>query len=241
MKLQLLLSLGTFVLISGQPAHAEERLVRSVAVSGQCLRSVVPDRGSIVVTIDNQDKNVQAATKKTTEAYDALKKAVQKLALKDVELQTSEYNVQEVREWEKDKSVFKGFRARMGMEVTTSEIARLGDVISIASNQKITNVGALRSFLSEEKNRQEREACLEEAIAHAQTKAAKMARAAGAKLGRVLQLKEENASMTPVPPPYQPLFRAKSSMMESSQDAAPTIDSSTQKLSLSVDALYALD
>lgn len=223
-------------------AQAQEKLVRSIAVSGQCLRSVVPDRGSIVVTIDNQDKNVQVATKKTTDAYETLKKAIQKIALKDVELQTSEYNVQEIREWEKDKSVFKGFRARMGLEVTTSEIARLGEVIATASNQKITDVGALRSFLSDEKNRQEREACLEEAISHAQVKASKMAKAAGAKLGRVLQLKEEGASMTPVPPPYEPRRMMKSSLMESSiADAAPRIDSSTQKLSLSVEALYALD
>lgn len=237
-----MLAIFGFLILCAPGAQAQDRgLVRSISVSGQCLRSVVPDRGSIIVTVDHQDQNVQVATKKTTEAYEALKKAVQKLALKNVELQTSEYNVQEVREWEKNRTVSKGFRARMGLEVTTSEIARLGEVIAAAANAKITDVGALRSFLSDVKNREEREACLEEAIGHAQAKAAKMAKAAGAKLGRVLQLKEEGSSMNPVPQPMaEARFMAKSSMMDSSV-AAPAIDSTTQKLSLSVEALYALD
>ena len=239
--LGVVVSLSTLTLGAQSEAQAQERgYVRSISVSGQCLRTALPDRGSITVTADNRDKNLQTATKKTTESYEELKKAVQKLGLKNVELQTSEYVVDEIREWEKDKSVFKGYRARMGLQVTTSEFARLGEVIAIASNQSLKEVGSLRTFLSDEKNREERTACLEEAIGHAQIKAAKMAKAAGAKLGRVLQLQEEGASN---PQPPTPMYEARmlKSAMNDAMPAPPSVDAANQKISLSIQAVYSLE
>lgn len=229
------------MLLTGSPrASAQGRdLVRAVSVNGQCLKMVPADRGAIVVTADIQDKDLQQAIKKSTQSYEAVRGAVQKLGLKDAQLTTSEYNVQEVRDWEKDRSVFKGYRARMGLQVATSEISRLGEVIAIAAKLGVRDVGALRTYLSEEKTKRERESCLEMAITNAQSKAARMAKAASAKLGRVLTMTEEGAEA-----PNPPIMHMKSANveMEASADMAPpSVDASSERISVNVNVTYGLE
>jgi uncharacterized protein YggE len=213
---------------------------RTVSVSGQCLRTAFPDRGSLVVTPDFQDKDIKVATRKAAESYEKIKKEVQALKLKDIELQTNEYSVNELVEYVKGKPVSRGYRARMGLQVTTSETARLGEVIAIAASNSVKDVGALSTFLSDEKSRSEREACLEEAIQHASAKAARMAHAAGARLGKIVTLVEEQGYS---PQPVRPMFMEKSMALsaEAAPAPAPSIDSSSQKIQLSVNAVYSLD
>ncbi len=210
---------------------------RAISVNGTCLKMVTSDRGSITVTADIQDKELAKATKRATESYEAVRAAVLKLALKDAQISTSEYNVSEVREWEKEKSVFKGFRARMGLRVATSETSRLGDVIAIAAKEGIRDVVALTTYLSEEKSKIERESCLESAVQNAFAKATRMAKAAGAKVGKSLTITEEGAP-TPIPP--RPRGEMKAMMMEA-DTAAPSVDASSGNIAVSVNVTYALE
>ncbi|MES2854401.1 MAG: SIMPL domain-containing protein [Bdellovibrionota bacterium] len=236
MKKLVLIAASALTLVSSLPAHAA--VERIVVVNGICSKSVVPDRGSINVVATTQDLDLQKASKKTTEAYEKLKGAVQKLNLKDVEISTTEYSLSEVRDWEKEKSVFKGFRARMGLGITTSEIARLGEVIQLAANQNLKEVGALNAFLSDAKIQTERESCLEDAIANARSKATRMAKAAGGKVGKALVVVETGAS---VPQPRLMESQAKASFAGAMSDAPPSVDAGQQKLTVSVDVTFSLE
>lgn len=230
------LALGALVIGAASAAQAADR---TVSVSGQCLRTALPDRGSIVITPDFQDKDIKLATRKATESYEKIKKEVQALKLKDLELQTNEYSVNEQIDYVKGKSVSRGYRARMGLLITTSETSRLGEVIAIAANNSVKDVGALSTFLSDEKSREEREACLEEAIQHASAKASRMAKAAGARLGKIVTLVEEQGY---APQPVRPMMMEKAyAGMADAAAPAPVIDSSSQKIQLSVSAVYFLE
>lgn len=212
----------------------------SVSVSGSCLKAVQPDRGSITLTADSQSLDLKTATKKSTESYDRLKQAIQKLNLKDVEITTSEYTFQEVREWEKDRSVFKGFRARMGMSISTSEIARLGEVISIASKEGIRDVGALNAYLSPEKLKTEREGCLEEAVKNARSKAETLAKAASTKIGSVLGIQETGGGLEARSPMPMRQMMMKGMAADVAAEASPSIDAGPQRISIEVSVVFAL-
>lgn len=230
------------VSVSALAAHASEP--RSISVTGNCTKTVTYDRGAIVVTADVLDLDLQKATKRATDTYEAVRAAVQKLNFKDAQLMTSEYSVTEQKEWEKERSVSKGFRARMGLQVTTSEISRLGEVIAIAAKQNVRDVSALHSFLSADKEKTERESCLEAAVQNAQAKAARMAKVANSKLGRIQQLIEEGAR-APEPISQAPgggglkQKIAYSSMME--QDSGPGVEAGAGRLSVNVNATFALE
>ncbi len=193
--------LTSLALLSASGASALER---QVTVTGSCSRQVTTDRGSVVLTADVRDDNLKSAIKKASRQYDRALDSIKKLKLENADLQTVEYNVGEVREWEKNKSVFKGYRARVGLSVSTSDIQRLSEVMEIAAREEIRDVGALTSFLSTEKIRKEQDLCLKEAAEHAKVKAENLASSLGAHLGPVVTLNESNLS---TPPRIVPMAR----------------------------------
>jgi hypothetical protein len=198
---------------------------------------VTSDRAALVVTAEATDPDLKAATRASTRSYERVREAVQKLGLENLELTTSEYSVQEAREWKKDTSVFKGYRVRMGLRVSTSQVQKIGEVIAVAAREEIRDVGGLTTYLSEERRLREHLACLEEASANARARAEKLAAALGARLGEVLSVSEEEA-----PSSYRPLdvMTAMKAMDGADTASAPSVEPGVQELAIGIDASFAL-
>lgn len=210
---------------------------RQVSVSGVCNRMVTPDRGSIVLTVEYVEPNLPDATEKAARAYEQVLAATKRLGLADFNQRTVEYTVGEKRDWENSKNVFKGYQARMGLWVSTSEIKKLGEVIAVASREKVKNVGSLQTYLSEEKQLSEQLACLKDAAANAEAKAQKLAQALGAKLGDVISMIESGAHAPPGPRP-EVMMMADSAF--SAKSAAPSIEAGQQNLALTINVTFGL-
>ena len=222
----------------GSSAHAAFGLPgsdkRLVTVQGLCHRQVTSDRGAIILTAETTDMDLNSATHRTTAIYDRVREAVKRLNLENADLQTVEYSVSENREWEKSKSIFKGYRARMGLRVATSSIAKLGEVISIAAREQVKDVGSLTTFMSNEKQMKERLGCLQEASENARARADKLANSLGAKLGEVQEIQEvpdSNGGGRPVP---------MMAMNKGMADAAPAVEAGAQDLAITIQASFNL-
>ena len=212
---------------------------RWIAVQGECHREVTPDRASVDLTVQHLEASVKLATEKTARVHAELRDRILRLKLADAELESVGYSVEEVREWEKNRSVSKGFRAQMSLRVSTSEIGRFGEVMVIASQLDLKDVGALRSFVSTSLRERERIGCLEGALKNARLKADRMAAAAGATVERVLSIAEEGA--TPPPPPMPQM--AKMFGGGGAADAAmvaPVVDAGKSEIGVRVDVVYGL-
>jgi uncharacterized protein len=220
-------------------ALAGEGSPRQVSVSGHCVRTVIPDRGALVLTVDVLEKELKNATRQAAQSYDRLKQSIEKLSLADLNLTTSEYSVREDRQWEKDRAVFKGFRARLGLRVVTSSIDKLGEVISIASREGVQDVGALQTFLSEEKRLKEQMECLKQAAENARAKAERLAGSLGAKVGEVLRVSEQGAGGQ-VPLPRHEMMMAMDGAPMAKSAPAPSVAAGTQTLELDVDVSFLL-
>lgn len=164
-----------------------------ITVSGECLRKVVQDRGSVMVSSTTVLATPREASEKVFKSHEQLKVKIKALNLKDFVPETSGYSVNEERAYENKKWVRKGYRATLTSTFETSEIPRLGEIISAASESGAENVGALNIYVSPEKLKTEREACLETATENAAAKAARIAAGAGVKVDRLLGV-SENAS-----------------------------------------------
>lgn len=231
----------TFVLslLISTSLFAAEENQRMVSVSGECNHMVTPDRGSLTLTIEYQNMDLAKATRDAADSYERVAAAIKKLKLENMNLRTSEYSVNQVMEWEKDHQVNKGYRVRMGLWVATSDTNKLGEVIAIASREKVKDVNSLQTFLSDERQMTEEISCLQEASANAKVKAQKLASALGAKLGDVITINESGVSR----PFYQP--RPEMMMMAKGRQAmdaaaAPGIEAGQQSLSLSVQVTFGL-
>lgn len=223
MKLIFILGLSIFSLAS----LAE---TPQIQVQGNCEIKVTPDRGSIVFTAENQFKDQKTAVKKTNDQINSLKEEIKKLGLKDLELKNINYAVYPVRDYEKERYVDKGVRASLGLEVTTSEIPRIGEAMMKASQVGIQNVGSLFTFLSLEKSQQEYLKCLDIAADDAKGKARQLAKKLGFKIGDVILLNEVPNIPRPIPE-----HRV---AMKTMMDSAPQIEAGTQNYSTNIQITF---
>lgn len=215
--------------------------LRQITVRGTCLKSIIPDRGSVVLYAKHRDKNAGTAVAKATEIYNKLLEKAKALGLKNVAFETSEYNLHEEFDWSNNKKTSLGFIAKMGLLVSTSEIARLGEVIKIGADLNLEEGGGLSTFVSDARLKEEREACLEEATKNARSKAERMAKGAGVKLGKTLLLNEEGTNQ-PTPRPIYPASLKGAIQMRSMEESAPAdIQAKEQKLTVNIEASYLIE
>lgn len=209
---------------------------KGVQVQGSCQIKVIPDRGSISFTTENQSRDQKEAVKKTNDQMNAFKASLNKLKLADIELKTTNYTVFPVREYEKDRYVDKGTKASMTIEITTSEISRLGEAMVEASKAGIQNVGSMATFLSVEKSQKEYLKCLDIASDDAKDKAQQLAKKLNFKVGNVKSIIESPAIIQPQPSPYPERAMMKGMMADA---AAPvSIDAGTQSFSTNIQVTF---
>jgi uncharacterized protein len=226
------------------PASSEPRLI---SVSGECVRQVTPDRGLITATANYQHPtSVKDASAYVMKQYEQFRAAVDKMGLKDLNIQTADYNVTPIYQWvqpdntKPGKQVLQGYQARLGLSVKTSSIDKLGEVIATAGEIGIAEVGGFQLMLSNAAERQVREECLSEAVKNATSKAQKMVTAAGARLGAIVTLNE--GYQGPVFPMYANQGRmAKMEMAASDGAAAPSIQAGSTTIQVNVQAAFAIE
>jgi len=206
---------------------------RTISVTGQCMRKVAPDRGTVTLVSQFVDRSATVASRKATDGYQKIREVVQKMKLKDLEMQTSEYSVQELVDYPNGKRVSRGMQAALGLQIVTSEISRLGDVAALSSQLEINRVENLNTFLSPEKSKTTREACLAEAIKNARDKAIKMAQSVSLKVGDVLLI-DENVPLARELEGQAFRAMAKSDSAEGQGQVSPTIESRPETISVNV-------
>lgn len=209
---------------------------KGVQVQGSCNIKVIPDRGSVSFTAENQSRDQKEAVKKTNDQMNAFKASLSKLKLGDVELKTTNYTVFPVREYEKERYVDKGTKASMTIEVTTSEIARLGEAMVEASKAGIQNVGSMTTFLSVEKSQSEYLKCLDIASEDAKDKAQQLARKLNFKVGDVISIIESPVIIQPQPTPYPERAMMKGMMADAVAPVA--LDAGTQSFSTNIQVTF---
>jgi uncharacterized protein YggE len=213
---------------------------QGITAQGQCLKKVSQDRASVTLTSSILAATASEATQKATKANQNLRSEIQNLKLQNMTLETESFNVGEEREWVNKKMVSKGFRARISLVVETSDISRIGESISAASNVGIKDVGQLQTFVSKEKYKLEYENCLETAAKNAKDKALKLAKGAGVTLGKVQSI-IEGLMPSSTSPHYNVRTFAMAKMggeSDSAEQAAPEIDSKPEDLSVVVTVTF---
>lgn len=209
---------------------------RFIAVSGHCMKRVSPDRGTLQLTAEARESDPGKASSKATGLYEKLRADIKKLSLKDGQLQTTTYNVSPEFDYKNGKQTLRHYRAAMGIEIETSELQRMGELIQVAGRLGIQNAGGFNVFLSAEKRKEVYEGCLEEAIQNARSKAERMAKAGGSKLADVLTIEEHKSDRRPPEPPMM----MKAAAMDSEMGGAPAIESKNLGIEVQVAVSFGL-
>ncbi len=207
-----------------------------ITASGECVAKVAHDRGRVSVGSHNIAKTPSDASKAVNKDHEAIKDAIKELKLPDFTTQTERYVVEQNCSYESGKRVCDGFRATVSTNFETSDLARLGELVVLATKMGADEISDVVTFPSTESLRREREACLAEATRNAAAKAAQIAKGAGVTLGGLIAVIE---SSTPGHPyPIAPVTRMAAMEAMSDSRGGPSVESRPVDLHVSVTATY---
>lgn len=227
--------LSAFIFITS--AFAEDR---SILVQGQWSTSVPNDRGQVTFTVTMTDKDVAKVERETHRTYAQLLRSMEALKLKDHKFESTEYSLNPEYTWEKNKRVYIGHKASIGLSITTSEIKRVGEAIVAAKRAGVEEIGSLNTFLSTESKDKLYRQGLEMAMKDATLKADLLLKAADAKRGKIAQIVEASQSFS-LPPMPRPMMAMAKSFRGEESAPAPSIQGGESNVSVSISAKFMIE
>lgn len=230
---------------------------RTISVSGQANKKLVPDEAHLRVNLNSMKTKMAEAKADHDDKLRALLEIAKSEGVEERKVRTESSNVQPIYEYvnspitaampipQQPKREFRGYRVQTQLDITVVDTSKVGVLM-----EKITEAGFEKDANTEWGNllelnyqvsepEKKRDELLAEAIAAARTKAEHMATAAGARVVGVQSISEGNVS------PYNPMpmmMMAKGAMMaEASADMAPvTPPSGEENLQASVSVVFEL-
>jgi hypothetical protein len=151
--------------------------------TGTAFKRINPDKVSITLGVEIQEKTAKEAAAKNAELMNAIMSRLKELGLTTNEISTSYYNIYPIYEYppviyEKEivpprpqSPVLVGYRASNTITITTSASADVGEIIDAAVDAGANQVQGVSYFVSEEVQRQMNRQLIEQAVLDAKAKA----------------------------------------------------------------------
>jgi uncharacterized protein len=176
-----------FALITGLSLHAQAE-ESQVVVSAAGTVSVKPDMAEFGVVVKSDAKNADKAAAETAEKYRAVQGALRSAGIPVEDAPTASYTVSPRWEWDQSqgKSVLNGYSGRHSIIVKVRNLASIGraiDAVVQAGADEVQNI----SF-SSSRYEQLRQQALAAAVDNARRDAEIMAKAAGGRLGQLIEV-----------------------------------------------------
>jgi len=214
------------VALAPLPLHAIERVV---TVVGEATLAATPDSAMLRVGVSTQGKTAREASDANARQMTAVLAAVKEAGIAERDLRTSRLSLQPQYDNQSRPAPARliGFQASNQVAVTVRDIGQVAAVLDRAIGAGANEMSGIDFIVSEQSKLLDKVRA--DAMADASRKAELYANAAGAKLGHVISISEENA---PSPVLFQGAMRV----------AAPSIPITPgeQTLRLSVTVSYEL-
>lgn len=178
-------------------------------VSGEGKVYAIPDLGILQVGVEAQAATVAEANAQAAAAMEALQKALKDAGLEDKDIQTSNFSIYPVREWDPDtgEERLAGFRASNMVTIKIRNLDRAGSIIDsvVAAGGDYTRIEGI-SFTVEDPTPYYDQA-RSKAVADARHRAEQLAADSGITLGKLIYMTESTGYVPPVryvtPAPYE--------------------------------------
>jgi hypothetical protein len=176
-------------------AHATEKLV---TVTGEATVAVAPDTAMIRIGVTSQEKTAREAGDANAKQMTAVLAAIKDAGIAERDIQTSRLSLQPQYDPNKAGTArLTGFQATNQVTVRIRDIDKLPAVLDRAIAAGANEMSGIEFVVSEQSKLLDQ--ARDDAIADARRKAELYAKAAGAKLGRVVSITEEGSSAAPRP------------------------------------------
>ena len=188
--------------VLGGAALAQESVDRtihpSIRVTDEATVTVKPDQAEINIGVVTQAPTAQAAAAQNAQKQDAVISELRKMLGASADIKTISYSLNPNYRYPKDggQPTIAGYNASNIVQVKTTNLAQVGNVIDLATGSGANNIQALRFTLKDETVA--RTQALREASTRARAKAEAIASALGLKIQRIIRVEEGGTTVRPL-------------------------------------------
>ncbi len=176
---------------------AAQAMDKLVTVTGQATIAVAPDSAVIRIGVTSQGKTAREASNLNAKQMTAVMNAIKAGGIAERDIQTSRLSLQPQYDPKGGTARLLGFRVTNQLTVKIRDIGRLPALLDRAIAAGANEMSGIEFVVSGQSKLLDQ--ARGEAVADAHRKAALYAKAAGAKLGRVVAITEEGAPSPPRP------------------------------------------
>lgn len=167
-----------------------------LTAAGEGKVMVKPDRATINMGVQTEDKDAKTAQTQNAQKMDAVMEKLKALGISNDDIKTSQYNVFPQYDYNDGKSTLRGYQVINMVNVTVKDTAKLGDIIDQAVQAGANQMDNV-AFTISEPDKYYNEA-IAKAIEQAKEKANVMANTAGVKIKATINVSEVAAQSQPV-------------------------------------------
>lgn len=157
-----------------------------IAVSGTGEVVLTPDRASLIIGVETSANTAAAAGADNAKIHQAVKAALTAAGVASSDLSSVGYSVTTTWKYTSGAPVKTGYRASNSVKVEVHDLDRIGPLLDVALGAGATGVNDV-SYEAKDED-QARQQALVKAVAQARSDADTLAKAAGGRLGNLLQL-----------------------------------------------------
>lgn len=187
----------------------------TLSVNGMSEFEVSPDLAKVRFSVQTQSVTAQDAQARNRQVSNAVRDALLRAGVRDSELETSDYRVERVLEWDykEQRQIDKGYRASNTFVLSTRDLQRVGEFLDVGVQAGATNVESLTFELSDAREREVKTEALRRAAMNAKEKAVALAEGSGVILSKVRTITETSYYV-------QPFYRADVMALSGVKEAA---------------------
>lgn len=144
--------LVAFVLAFAQIAKNSEEDSRTITVSGLSEKEVMPDMASVFIKIYTLEKEAKDSQTRNSELSANVISALKDIGIKESEIETSSYYVQQRYEWNEvfTKNELAGYETVNILKITTNNIANVGRIIDTGISSGANGIDSISFRLKKE-------------------------------------------------------------------------------------------
>jgi len=209
-----------------------------ISVSGSSEFEVSPDLAVVRVGLETQNKDAKLAQDQNRQVSNQIMDAIRRAGVSKDEIETYNYNVHRVREWDPgvERTVDRGFRVTNSFKIKTKRLEDVGKILDAAAQAGANSVQGISFELSDAREEQARTEALKQAAVNAKEKAKALAGGLGVPLGGLVKVQESSFNIMPY---------ARGGMMEDAMvmkaEAAPTpIEPQSVQINAQVSVSYGI-
>lgn len=167
------------------------------SASGKSSISTIPDKVELTLGISRRESSINQAQSRANEIINKINTDIQALGVRRDDIKTQNYSIYPIYDYNSESQQITGYSVDISLSVSLTDFEQLNTVIDLATQAGANQVSGIQFKLSEEKEEQVRAEARAEAIEDAKANAQELARLAGMKLGKVINVIEEPHSAYP--------------------------------------------